>query len=438
MRVRKTSAFLQADGTNASTGSAGKAGNYDITSSGRIYFVEQGLLRFVDESGLIRTYTGQALNGGHNVNSINVRLRGNVSIHKSNSGFIFADSSERIFEHKFLDSKLYVRAGNCQGTLTDSTMNALSTGIETLSTGGNFMSNIAYDPITDSIFATARIASFSGRYSTVQISSTGVITPLVGGAVQNSNTYPNVSDGFLGINLTTTGGLDSASLKQGVVGFNPNSRKILIGLGAEQLVPWQNRHQMLKYYDLIDQKVYHYSGINSGPGPTYTIGINTNNFSSDRTVISNSSVPRNIAATNGNIYSFMYDPDNPTLNGGPRYIAIAREIGRMVSLPVDNTKTVQSMAANFSSRLMAYTRKSGNAFVYICNFRGQLQRAPLATESASTVLSFTTLPLPSGVTCDAFNAPNSTGQMYYDHTRQSIIFPIRQNYNYGIAEYYDP
>lgn len=427
---------LPPDGSPANTNGGSGAGHYEITSTGRIYFIEQGTLRFVDESGLVRTYMGQAVNGGDNALSLNVKIAGAAGIYPSNRGFLFVDESDKIFEHDFSNSSIRLRAGDGQTGVTDLSKNAKETGAKVIASGGSLRPAIGYNPTNDSIYTGASVSGIGDVI--VEISSTGVISKLMGGSLFGvSDTYFNVANGTVGLDINTSATVNGRYIKAAVVGFDSDSGQLLTMHGqADNGPPSEYVNSLLMQYNFADQRVYNYAGLFSGNSEPYTVGVNVGTFSADGTQIANSGVPH-MFGVNQIFRGTQYDGANPPVNGGPRFIATEHGSGRVVALSTDNTQTLRTIAQiPGGTEYLTYVRKASGNFIYICK-NGILQRAPVLADDGSTLV-FTTLALPIGVTCNSYSSNNSSGHIYYDQGRKSIIFPVRQNGFFGIAEYYDP
>ncbi len=362
-----------------------------VTAQGNVFFLDNGLIRTIDENGNVKTLFGQRKTFGDGGLAGSARFNKIISIDESSTGAIgILDSVENIFREISTSTGLITKLiGNgSQSTLVN------GSSAVTQSIPGGYWGNdyqIYYDKSNDDIFYTG----YNGtNYKIVKYQrSTASVTSVIGGG----GTSYQSADGIIGSSIS----LDGYPLQ--LVGFDGSK---LVGV-INQWNGTAHYKNFWKFYDKNDS----FRQSNFGGN----LNLAGYNYSADGTAVSGADLP--IAFGNMNMRGYWDSSSSTWYFGkvGQAYIKslpIGGNIGTLTTLP--RTVISWTMINNASSQKVIY---------YCSGIKVYKYNTVTAVETAMT--------WPSSTISCAGNA------IFRSATRNSVVFPFIQNGLYGIAEIVD-
>lgn len=386
------------DGT-AATSCMVDVQNLFVTSTGKIYFTDRGVIRTVESDGTVKTLFGQRLTYGHNVNALNARMSNVSKVIRLDDGKIITNDNGGNYIKEFtIEGNINIIAGD--GAVRNANLSLLANSYSV-----NNSDWIGADKVTGEVYATY-LDSFYGNYMKLN-RSTGYWEHVIGSSTGISYTS---ADGELGSNVLAT---SSNSYNRGLIMGFQNGHLVLARMSwnpTQQLY----EHFMIKTYNSADGfRQSHLGGVTGLPGtPRSPCDATT------ATTAATCSMPYW-----DTFFNFQWDSVNnrwitAIANGGTQ-----KDIYEIY--PAGNIKKIGYTAGNIDDSFL-YLNQSGEDIFYYCN-GGKIRKYNITTQ---TDLGYMTWSMPN-LTCRGKN-------MDYNSTNNSIIFAFEQNGLFGVAEYFLP
>jgi hypothetical protein len=362
-----------------------------VTSSGKLYLMDAGMIRTLDDSGNLITIAGQSLAYGDGLSPLNARFGEINSLGLRGSGeIIVLDALSQRFR-EFSSSVIQTIAGDGREATPDTVANA---NVQSISYRGAGLQcdNFALDPSNGDVYFNR-----SGGFISVLKRSTGKWTDLVGGgAIQ----YYSSANGTLG-NQIIAGGYQPR-----VLGFSSGS--ILASHGS---YTYPNASEAFyKIYSTADGAQTHLAGINGTAGGSYC---------ADGTSSTACNIPH--VSNTGH----LAEKDS----GGTEWFLSYTSTNKIRRLaPGGTMATLVTLSQNIRS--FTHSRATGTLIVYYCDVNGRLRKWNQGT-STETVLTWP-------VTSMQCSGRTLVFKDDVDPTKRTLIFPYTQNGLVGVAEYINP
>ncbi|WP_408095930.1 Ig-like domain-containing protein [Peredibacter sp. HCB2-198] len=390
-----------ADGTLA-TACAVDLQNFFISSTGKIYFTDRGVIRTVDDEGKVKTLFGQRLTYGHGVNALNARFSDVGHVIRLNNGKIIANDIGGYFIKEFtIEGNINILAGNGSSGTSLTTVDPTTTSIS----DSNY---VVGNKATGEIFMHQHGSGYGYYLKLNRV--TNRWEQIIG---NTSGTHYSSADGELGLNVggTTT--------------TNYLNRGLILGFGNNQLIISRMRHYsalnryedfMMKAYDSLDgYRQSHIAGVLGYPADD-----NIRRTCDATTAVSAASCEMPYWDT---FLKWQYDDENARwitaiVNGGTQ-----KDIYEFTNAGM--IKKIGSTTNNIDDSFL-YVKLDGVENFYYCN-SGRIRRYNLTTQTDMGNLAWSMTNL------------NCRGRsMDFNPTNRSIIFPFEQNGLGGVAEYFIP
>lgn len=359
-----------------------------ITAQGNVFFLDNGLIRTIDENGQVRTLFGQRKTFGDGGLATSARFNLIYSIDETSTGKIAVlDFTENILREFTVGGNITSLMGN--GTTSAQTDN--STAL-TQPTSGGYWGNqyqIYVDRSNDDIYMTGT-SNRIVRYTR----STGNLNFVIGGG---GTAYHTGADGLVGTSVLIP------SYPPQILGFDGS--KLLVATNI-----WNGSAHEKNYWKLYDKtdsyRQSHFAGNNT---------LASGSFSADGTVVSAANVPwafqdinlRGIWDSVASTWYFLLTGSTSIKSLPP-----SGNIATLATLP--RAPTAWTMITNASSQKVVYYCSSGRIYKY---------NLSTSTETAMAWPS-------SSISCTGHS-------MFRSSSRNSIVFPFLQNNLMGIAEIID-
>lgn len=360
-----------------------------VNSQNQIFIVDKGRIRTVDSDNKMVTIFGQALTYGDGGLAVSARLNDVLFIDLTNSGKIaLADSAEHVLREFTPDGNMIRLAGNGNDATADTTNPANTQAISTGYWGGPYP--MVADSSTGDVFFT-RTGTTLSRLSR----STGRWVDIAGGG---GTSYAS-ADGLTGNNIALDG------YNHGALGFNGSQ----VLYHTQKWDGTSHPDVMIKSYAVSDGTQ---SSLVGKPLVYYQDNLDA---CTDGTPLNDCAFVPNFHA---NMTRAIWDGANA------RWLLLQKETSRIRTAAAGgNWGTLVTLPRGIQG--FTYTIKATIPHVYYCA-SGRVYRYNLNTSTE------TILPWPSSsITCHGHS-------LVWHPTRQTIIFPIKQNGLGGVAEIYDP
>jgi hypothetical protein len=361
-----------------------------IAAQGQVYFLDNGLVRTIDENNQVKTLFGQRRSFGDGGTALSARFNSIFSIDETSSGkIVLLDQVENLLREITVGGNITKLGGNGTGGSSTSGVAAIIQAVPGSYWGSNYQ--VYVDRATDDVFFTAAPNSVF-RYTR----STGLAEKVIGGG---STAYYS-GDGLVGTSLS----LGSYPIQ--LLGFDGTKL-----IGAMNV--WNGAYQEKGYWKFFDKsdsfRQSQFAGNNSVQDGSYV------------------AFPSGSAVPTTNIINGFYDYNlrgywdagSSTWYFGGRGTSSIRAlpIGGVVSTFVSLPRTYISwtMIKNASSQWVVYYCSGGRIYKYN------------ASSSSETALSWPS----ASISCLG-------DSMFRSATRNSIVFPYSQNGLVGIAEIVNP
>lgn len=373
-----------------------------ITPTGKIYVLEGGQIRTVDENGEMVTLFGQRRSYGDGVNALNARFDTINSIFRLNNGkYIVGDSSSLYFKEFTTEGNINIIAGTGNfKNYPDTTTLAKDQGLYDTTW-------VSVDKVTGDIFARAYAY---GEFQKLNRAS-GYWENIIG--IGGTETYNYWSADAQPGNLLISNGNQSYGLVLGYDGQN-----VLISRMKYNNTDSHWEDFMFKLYDSSDSyRQSHLAGTNGTE--TYTGGYN--GICASGSLASTCKVP---------YYAYIGMPYWDSTN--TRWIFTqnreSTDTGRNIFSVVKGGNITQiSRLGRRALYGYTYTKVGAEEFLYYCYDNGIIYKHNLTTD---TDLGALTWPTPN-LYCRGL-------KMEYNSTNNSLVFPFEQNGLFGVAEYFLP
>ena len=348
-----------------------------VTEFGRIYFVDLGVLRTVDSSGLVQTIGGQPRNFGVGYNPISARYSQIAFFEKNgNDVYVKNEQENQILKFSLTGGNLQLVAGN---TLRGSpTIGASATTSRLPNCGWGMPCGFLIDS------ANNRLYHYSSANNVAYINlTTGLWVTQASNVVQDS--VARVS--YVGLNA------------DGLLAYVPSSYGV---------TGTKNTMRMINQSTMVSTNIYGVDSIITSTSGTVCVGVSTTTCSIPHTQTDSVQTRYTFDSTTGN---WLY-----TIRGQTS----------LYSLP--SMGGVATLFETMNNAILSYDfyKSGGDDFIFYCSTAGNLYKRNITTNVE------TALPLPiSSMKC-------SSNSLFYDAGRNSLIFAYKQGNLYGIAEYTNP
>lgn len=365
-----------ADGTPATSCKAVIMSAF-VSEFGRIYFIDLGVLRMVDSTGLVQTIAGQPRNFGIGFNPISARY--------SKINFFDVNNDD-----------VYIR-------------NELENQIVKFSlTGGNLV-HVAGNTVRGS--------------ATMNVNAKDTSLPNCGWSVPcgfiidsaNNRLYHNSNSGGVVayIDLTTNQWVQQATGLQDSI-----ARVSYVGKNADGLLTYLPSH-----YGVSGNKVTLRTYNQNSNSATLIYGLDSVQLTLSSTICT---------GVNGNTCTIQHTMDQSIQerfkfdSSTGNWLITIRNSSSLYTIPSlgGTVNLFETMANGFIA--YEHYKNGADEFVFYCSTSGNLYKRNVATNVETQL----TMPI-SSIKCDS-------GSMFYHTGRSSLIFAYRQNGLYGIAEYLNP
>lgn len=348
-----------------------------VSEFGRIYFVDLGVIRTVDSSGLVQTIAGQPRNFGVGFNPISARYSQVAFFEKAGDDIYVKNEQENMLvKFSLTGGNLVHVAGNTERGTPATAVSATATRMPSCSWG--MPCSFIVDSVNNRIYHYAA----ANDISYIDL-ATGVWVLQGDDVVQDSATRVS----YVGLNAGEL--LIYAPAHHGVSGDRVTVRSI-------------------NQSSLANTIVYGTTAISNTLSGTVCVGV--------------SSTTCTIAHTSSDSVQTRYKYDTNTSS----WLFTMRGKNSLYTLPTLGgvVNLFETMDNNFIS--YDYYKNGADEFVFYCSTSGNLYKRNVVTDSEIQL----TLPI-STMSC----ASNS---LFYDSGRDSLFFVYKQNNMFGIAEYTDP
>lgn len=375
--------------------------NFFVTSTGKMYFTDRGVIRTVDSEGKVKSLFGQRLTYGNGVNALNARFSDISRVYRLDNGNIIANDIGGYYLKEFsIEGNINTLAGDGSSRGSSTTLDANTYSIIDTSW---FDVNKA----NGEVFIHQ---SNSGHGFILKLNrTTGKFENIIG---STSGVHYSNADNEFGMNV---GAHNSNYLNRGLImGFGNNQ----LILSRMKLNTTLNRYEdfMIKTYDMNDgYRQSHIAGVLGYPAD------NNDRRTCDATT-STSSANCEMPYWD-TFFRFQWDAENTRwitaiVNGGTQ-----KDIYEFTQ--DGYIKKIGTTSNNIDDSFL-YVKLDGVENFYYCN-SGRIRRYNLTTKTDMGNLTWSMTNL------------NCRGRtMDFNPTNRSIIFPFEQNGLGGVAEYFIP
>ncbi|OQW50447.1 MAG: hypothetical protein A4S09_01240 [Proteobacteria bacterium SG_bin7] len=399
-RVTKTWTTFLGTGTvgACADGTLATACNVDIydlfvTMQGRIYFVDRGLIRTLDENNKVITLMGERFSSGDGANALSARFSRVQSFEKWNDAgtdkIVVLDNLENKFREFSVGGTINTIAGNGSNSTPTTSTAATAQGLNMTGFGVSWHF-FGLDTNGDVFFNRGlRIAKLRR--------SSGLWVDVVGGGA--TNYYSPGADGLAGSAISF------------VDYYNP----IILGFDGSNFLTGKFRYNgtqssdtFLKLYDKSTGVQTHVAGVT---------GVATATFCTNGSLLSTCNVPIQSASY---MVGAVWDAFSSrwlvkdVSNAPIRSLTVGGNMATFFTPPRNSSAFDYRRSADLTTNTLYYCA-SGRLYKYNIN------------TTAETALTW---PI-STMSCTGI-------RIKYDSTRDSIIFSYSQNGLYGMAEYLSP
>lgn len=390
-----------ADGT-AATSCLIDIQNFFVSTNGKMYFTDRGVIRTVDSSGNVKTLFGQKLSYGHNVNALNARMSDVTRAYQLNNGKVVVNDRGGNYIKEFtMEGNINIIAGD--GAARNINLATSADAQSVLEAD-----YIVVDKVTGDLYGPYLHHGY-GSYAKMNRTSglwEHIIGDLAGG------THFTAADGVLGLNVEAV--------------QSEYSRGLPMAFDNNQLVLARMRHNytdkrwednMIKSYNALDGfRQSHLTGVLGWPADN-----NDRNFCDASSPVAAATCEMPHWDTTRH---FQWDPVlgrwiTAIIYGG----GSEREVYEIY--PDGNIKKIVT-TPNAIHDSFLFRWESGQEILYYCN-GSRIRKVNITTQ-----MDLGDLP---------WSMPNMSCRgitMSYNATNNSIVFPFEQNGLNGVAEYYLP
>lgn len=374
--------------------------NFYVTTTGKIYFTDRGVIRTIDENGKIKTLFGQRLTYGNNVNALNARFSEIHKVFRLDNGKIIANDVGGSYLKEFtIEGNINIVAGDgaikaqnhIDPASSQSVINTTWSAVN--KTNGDIFSST----VNDQHGNYAKLNRATGKWEQVIGSSGG--------------THYISADGVPGINIQS----NNSNINRGLIlGFGNND----IVISRMKHYPDINRYEdfMIKLYKTTDfYRQSHLAGVEGYPADN-----NIRRTCDATTAVSAATCEMPYWDT---FFHFQWDSENSRwITATVQNDSIQRNIYEFKG---GILKRIGYTASNIDDSFV-YVKLDGIENFYYCN-SGRIKRYNLTTQQDLGEMPWSM----SNLSCRGRS-------MDFNPTNRSIIFPFEQNGLYGVGEYYLP
>jgi VCBS repeat-containing protein len=367
-----------------------------ITTSGKVYFLDGGSIRTLDDNNKVITISGQKRSYGDGVNALNARFENIENIDLKSDGKIVTSDAYYLKEFT-VEGNINVIAGNGNSQ-------SMPTGVDAKTVGMHEMKWWSMDPATGDIYAAY---SYDRLYKLNR--STNMWEPSIGGGT---------------IDYWNADGLPGSSNKNG----STQNYLLPVGFGNGKVVVHRMKINndeghyedfMLKLHDINDSmKQYHLAGT-SDPALTYVGGYES--ICASGTAAASCKIPY---YTYSGLVS--YDPNNS------RWLMVqvlgsTTTRGRSIySMKEGGTVDLVTTLPRTLTNSYTYAKIGTKEYLFYCA-SGKIYRHNLTSNTDEGQLPWSI----SNLACSGI-------KLIYSPTMNALIFPFMQNGMSGVAAYYTP
>jgi hypothetical protein len=360
-----------------------------VNQFGQVYFLEMGVIRYVDSSGLVRTLAGQPRNSGVGSNPLSARFSQINHFAAANNDVYIGNTLENMLETFSLNG------GNLAHVAGDSTTASAAHGSTALSAG---------------------LPSCGWSRSCAMMVDT-TLNRLYRRGTAGKFSYIDLSTGLWSLGSSITTQLYSLTPHlEGYIGINPSGT----------LLAYIHGHYGATTGDSVTWRQFTSSGTGSvvyGVDTNVTGIINNSNYVDLCSGVNSTDSSCKLGSyNNGGQPDVQAKYDSTTSS----WLVTSPGEAYINTLPLGGGVTNRSYTTANGIMAFDYRRDGATEYMYYCATNGKLYKRNV------TAATETQLTLPSStITCD--------GQaMHYHSGRDSLIFIYKQNGLYGIAEYQAP
>ncbi len=384
-----------ADGT-AATSCNLDIQNLFVTTTGKFYFTDRGVIRTIEDSGNVKTLFGQKLTYGNGVNALNARMSNVTKTYLLNNGKIIANDGAGYIKEFTVEGNINILAG-------DGSSQEVST---TVAANASPLLNPDYATVVDRSNGEVYTWYKSNGYGAyVKLNRSSGMWEHVVGALSGGTHY-TVGDGQPGLSVEGQNGLSIYGIP-----LSFDNGKLVTSAMQYLSGSWQNG--MLKTFDAADSyRQAHLVG-NIGPG-------------AGGRDLCDATAP--VLAANCKFPHWDTVRDAQWDATGGRWI-IAGVYGGPENqifeiFPGGNIRQIYQTQNGIHDSFL-FRREGGTEVLYYCN--GSRLRKVNLTSQTESAMDWSMPTLSCRGTAMSYNATNN-----------SIIFPFEQNGLNGVGEYFLP
>lgn len=359
------------DGTIATSCAVG-LDSFFVSKSGRIYFVDNGIIRTIDDNNRVITLFGQYSSYGDNVSGTVARFGSvqDIALGKNSDTIVIEDISSNTFRELKIDGNIQTLTSACYSWSGPISFEVDRRNGDIISTCGNLR-----------------------RFDRNNLTWSNV----VGGG--STGFHLPEANGLTGDQISVVSGYNSSTV--GIVGTKVFWMKYFWD-------GWSNRGCAIKSYDMDDSyRQGHVAG-----KANYDCGTTTPAIGTDLTT-------QYVGIGDYSKFRYFVDPSDSI----SKYFYAKVQNNKIYK--TDNFGAVQEFVTlNKTINSFTYAMKADGLNLYYCSVDGSLYKYIYNT---STVVQLTW----KSTTTKCVASRN----IIYNQERNSLIFPIEQNLLFGIAEY---
>lgn len=372
-----------------------------VSSSGRVFVLDNGMIRVVDKNGKMQTIYGQSAYTGDGGQAISARLLDPDWIERRADGkLIFPDHGSAQLWEMSIGGTINKIAGN--GTLASPAIGPLATATSFSYKVYSSYAGMGVNPANGDVYL--RIGNNVGRLNR----STSKWEYLVGTNVGGTRCYSDsAADGIADTKFSgTSGSVDCTGAAVNIFGFDGTN----VLVQSTSNYGNQNHNPMYKLFNVSTKVQTHLAG-----GLVSGITVPSRNFCAAGSTVSTCTT----LATSDLAQRFHWH------SGGYWVVVGVGRYDLKTMTPGGNFATYDTL--NVAREVRGYAIREGTPdVIYYCNDVNQ-QLYKKIKGGAETVLSFGS----STIQC-------SSETVTWDSARSTVIFGISQNGLGAVAEYYDP
>jgi hypothetical protein len=362
-----------------------------INSLGTLYFIDMGVIRYIDSNGKVQTLFGQRRDFGIGYSPLSSRFSLLNSFALNGNDVYLVNTNERKI------TKYSLTGGNVSHVAGNSTAGTFTYG-----------SQATTQPLTDTC----------GWSNSCMIQ----VDPVNNRLYFAKNNMANLSYVDLVTGLWQVNTISGTPVTSNLLGIDPSSSRIFGYFGYTSTSA--NASAAFVFYDynnLTNTRIY---------GPS----ASTATPPADARMCWDSGTSTQLSTCDGLVLNMKYTQDNGVVTRVPfdtfdsTWKVTTRTGYKIYSLPSSGSTTFSLYTTVTSSSIVSFDIYNDGVtpIIYYCGSNGRLYK-----RNVNTAVE-TNLPIPlTSMTC-------AGSSLYYHPGRNSVIFAYKQNLLYGIAEYRNP